>query len=524
MVRSKYDTATGQEDNHLVSCLDIFPVNEWIVCPVHVDYTLDQEVSSLEGEIGSLGWTFWLPRLMAVATLIAMNAFFVALEFSVVAARRPKLETRAQEGDTVARLALYMIEHTDLYIASAQLGITLASLALGWVGESTVAALIYPFMDLVAGQHAGLAASHAVGTTLSFALITFLHIVLGEQVPKIISIRSPENVLLLAARPMRVFTLTFRPFIWALDRSTALVLRILGVQGVTGHHHAYSLEEIKFLLQQSEEAGVIRESETTEILSRVFDFSERLVREVMIPRTEIIGIDENATVAELLQIFKEHRHARFPVYRKDLDHIIGIVAIKDILAILADDPSAYQKRLKDLNIIKPAFAIPETRRIGDLFQEMRDRHIQMAVVIDEYGGTAGLVTLEEMAEEILGRVTDEWVREEPDIREIGPQAYDVNAQLRVDEVNEKLGIDIPESDLYETVAGFILYQLGHIPEVGEELVWNGLLFRVLARKGPKIERVSIILLPSKSKQESPAKAQSESITPATAAAEEVNIG
>ena len=256
----------------------------------------------------------------------------------------------------------------------------------------------------------------------------------------------------------------------------------------------------------------------------MFDFSERLVREVMIPRTEIIGIDENATVAELLQIFKEHRHARFPVYRKDLDHIIGIVAIKDILAILADDPSAYQKRLKDLNIIKPAFAIPETRRIGDLFQEMRDRHIQMAVVIDEYGGTAGLVTLEEMAEEILGRVTDEWVREEPDIREIGPQAYDVNAQLRVDEVNEKLGIDIPESDLYETVAGFILYQLGHIPEVGEELVWNGLLFRVLARKGPKIERVSIILLPSKSKQESPAKARSESITPATAAAEEVNIG
>ncbi len=482
----------------------------------------------MEGEIGSIGWSFWLPRLVAVAALIATNAFFVALEFSVVAARRPKLETRAQEGNSVARLALHMVDRTDLYIASAQLGITLASLGLGWVGESTVAAIVYPLLDFIAAQHVSLMASHAVGTVLSFALITFMHIVLGEQVPKIISIRAPEDVLLFAARPMQVFTLTFRPFIWALDQTTALVLRLLGVPGVTGHHHAYSLEEIKFLLQQSEEAGVIRESETTEILSRVFDFSERLVREVMIPRTEIVGIDENATVAELLQVFKEHRHARFPVYRKDLDHIIGIVAIKDVLAILADDPQAYTKRLKELDIIKPAFAVPETRRIGDLFQEMRDRHIQMAVVIDEYGGTAGLVTLEEMAEEILGRVTDEWVREEPDIREIGPNAYDVNAQLRVDEVNEELGINIPESDLYETVAGFILYQLGRIPEVGEELVWNGILFRVLARKGPKIERVGITLLPTKMRQDAPQDTQQEAhpkpMTSAPTAAKEVNVG
>ncbi len=461
---------------------------------------------------------------MAVAVLIATNAFFVALEFSVVAARRPKLETRAHAGDSTARLALHMVEHTDLYIASAQLGITLASLGLGWVGESTVAALVYPLIDFIAAQHVSLVASHAVGTVLSFALITFIHIVLGEQVPKIISIRAPEDVLLFAARPMRIFTLTFRPFIWALDQTTALVLRLLGVPGVTGHHHAYSLEEIKFLLQQSEEAGVIRESETTEILSRVFDFSERLVREVMIPRTEIVGIEENATVAELLQIFKEHRHARFPVYRKDLDHIIGIVAIKDVLAILADDPEAYHKRLKDLDIIKPAFAVPETRRIGDLFQEMRDRHVQMAVVIDEYGGTAGLVTLEEMAEEILGRVTDEWVREEPDIREIDPHTYDVNAQLRVDELNEKLGLNIPESDLYETVAGFILYQLGHIPDIGEELIWNGILFRVLVRKGPKIERVGITLLPTKMKQEESTKTPSQPITAPPEAAKEVNLG
>lgn len=479
----------------------------------------------MDGEVGSITLGFLLPRVVAVAALVAANGFFVSLEFALVASRRTRLETLSREGKAVARLALHMMEHTDLYIAAAQLGITLASLALGWVGESTVAAIVYPLLDVLFGHGMGTVASHVVGTVLSFTLITFLHIILGEQVPKIIAIREPEQVALVVARPMQVFTLVFRPFIWVLDRATALVLRLLGVKEVVGHHRAYSLEELKLLVEQSEEQGLIPVQER-EILSRVFDFGQRQVHEAMIPRPEIVGISERATVDELLQIFKEHRHARFPVYEEDLDHIVGIIAIKDVLALLADHPEVRNKPIKELGIIQPALAVPETLLISDLFQEMRDKHVQMAIVIDEYGGTAGLVTLEELTEEIMGRVTDEWVREEPQILRVSPNTFEVNAQLRVDEVNEELGLSIPENDLYETVAGFLLYHLGHVPQVGETYRWDNLLFRVQSMKGPKIERVSITLLGEEAqteKQADSAQPEAETIS-APAATKEAHVG
>ena len=389
-----------------------------------------------------------------------------------------------------------MMDQVDLYIAASQLGITIASLALGWVGDITLAALIEPPLQAWVGSLFGTVTAHLVGTVTSFSAITFMHIVLGEQVPKVFTIRNPEDVALLAARPMQLFTTLFHPFIWLLDRSTSGVLYLLGVRELPGHRHTYSLEELKLLLRQSKEEGVIQ-GDGLEMASRALEFSQRMVREVMIPRTEIVGIDEEATVQDLLNLFKEHRHARFPVYRKDLDHIVGIISIKDLLTLLADHPDIRNKTLKELRstgIIKPLFAVPETRGLGDLFKEMRDKHIQMAVVIDEYGGTAGLVTLDEIAEEILGRITDEWVHEEPDIRKVDEHTFDVNAQLRVDEVNNELDVSIPESDLYETVAGFILYLLGHVPKVGEETTWDGLRFRVTQMKGPKIQRVHIILL------------------------------
>ncbi len=473
----------------------------------------------MEGEVSSLSIAFLLPRLAAVAALIAINGFFVAMEFALVGARRPRLETWAKNGNVRANLVLRMIDNIDLYIAAVQLGNTLASLALGWIGDITVAAILFPLLQQALGTWLGLTVAHAIGTSLSFILITFTHIVLGEQVPKIASIRSPESTAMLLAPPMQVFTLVFRPFIWALDRSTAMVLKLVGVQEPVRHHHAYNLEELKVLVEQSMEVGLIPKQDQ-EILSRVLEFSERLVREAMIPRPEIVGISEDATVEEFLHLFKEHRHARFPVYRGDLDHIVGIIAIKDVLALLAEDPDARHRRIKDLNIMQPVFAVPETRRIGDLFQEMRNKHIQMAIIIDEYGGTAGLVTLEELAEEILGRVTDEWVREEPDIRPIDEHTYDINAQLRVDEINEALHLNIPENDLYETVAGFILYELGHIPEEGEVLVWNGMRFQVLKMKGPKIERVMVTVKPG----EKPLPEEDHDTGEARPVEEEVNLG
>ncbi len=479
----------------------------------------------MDGEVGPISLEFLLPRLLAVALLVATNGFFVSLEFALVASRRTRLEPLAQRGNRIARLVLHMMARTDLYIAAAQLGNTLVSLALGWVGEATVAAVVYPLLDGVLSPWAGRVASHAIGTVVSFSMLTFTHVVLGEQVPKIIAIRNPERVALVTAQPMAVFARIFRPFIWLLDRATALALAVLRVKEVPEHGRAYSLEELKLLVEQSEQHGLIADPES-EILSRVFEFGQRQVHEAMIPRPQIVGIPEDATVEELLQVFKEHRHARFPVYEDDLDHIVGIVSIKDVLALLAEDPSVRDKPLKALNIIQPAFAVPETLPIGDLFQEMRNRHIQMAIVIDEYGGTAGLVTLEELAEEILGRVTDEWVREEPDIRRISPAVYEVNAQLRVDEVNEELGLNLPENDLYETVAGFLLYEMGRVPQEGEEYEWNGLRFHIVSMKGPKIERVRILVKPEEvqtSEERAQVPAESDPIS-ASGAAKEAHLG
>ncbi len=436
---------------------------------------------------------FILPRLLAVAALITANGFFVVVEFALVASRRARIDHMIEQGQRSARLVRHMMEHTDPYIAAAQLGITMASLALGWIGDVTIAAMVEPPLQALLGRWSE-AAAFTVGTIVSFALVTFLHIVLGEQAPKILAIRYPESAALLIARPVRVFYIVFRPFIWLLDQSTAAVLRLFGVTGDTSTHGVYTIDELKFLVRESQESGLLEEEEE-EMLVRVFEFGERRVREVMIPRTEIIAVESTATLDELLSTFAQHQHSRFPIYEEDLDHIVGLVAIKDVLTLLATRDVDRSRPLRELNIIRPVLMVPESRRVGDLFQEMRRTRTQMAIVIDEYGGTAGLVTLEELAEEVIGRMSDEWVVEEPEVETVGKGTFEVDAMLRINEVNNELGLNLPESPDYETLAGFLLYLLRRIPKEGEEIRWRNLRFTVLEMRGPKIERVRITRMP-----------------------------
>jgi CBS domain containing-hemolysin-like protein len=434
-----------------------------------------------------MSWSVVLLRLVGAFGLVALNGFFVAVEFAVVTARRTRIDQLAAEGNTTARLAIKLVNNPDRVIAASQLGITMASLALGWIGEATVAAIVEPPLEAVIGQWST-AAAHSLGTALAFALVTLVHIVLGEQVPKTVAVRYSERAALAVSRPMDWFTRLFRPLIALLDGTTAAVLRLMRVEPMAGHRTVYTMDELKLIVRESQEGGAI-EADQEAMLQKVFQFGDRQVREAMIPRPDVIGIESDATIQDLLKLFVEASHARFPVYEEDLDNIVGIVAIKDVVKALAQDPARMGGAVDSL--ARPALFVPETVAVADLFANMRTTHNQMAIVIDEYGGTSGVVTLEELVEEIVGRLSDELVTAEEPLVRLNEHTFEIDAQLRVDEVNEHLSLNLPEGEQYETIAGLILFHLQRIPVKGDTLNYKDLELKVSQMKGPKIEKVLI---------------------------------
>lgn len=429
--------------------------------------------------------------ILAGLLIILANAFFVTVEFAIVTVRRGQVERLADEGDADARRVARLLQDPDWAIAGSQLGITVASILLGIVAEEPLKHLLEPGLirafarvPWLGGLATGLA------TVIVLLLLSFFHMVLGEQTPKTIALRYPTRAALIIARPMLFFARLAAPLVWLVDHSTALVLKLLGVGGQTGGHGVYTVEELKEVVRESQAEGMISGGDEKMVL-RAMDFSSRFVRETMIPRPDIVALEKDAPLAELLQTFKTSRHSRFPVYDDDLDNIVGTVTMKEVVARLVDDPSAAQRSLAELGVIRPALVVPESRRIGDLFNEMRRTRQHMAVVIDEFGGTAGLVTTEELAEEVVGRLTDEWVTEEPAVAPLASGAYEIDAQTQINEVNEALGLDLPTSPDYETLAGFLLFQIRRIPKTGETFTCEGLRFTVTQMQGPKIERVRV---------------------------------
>jgi CBS domain containing-hemolysin-like protein len=429
--------------------------------------------------------------LLAGLLIVLANAFFVTVEFAVVTVRRGQVEHLAEEGVRAAEPVLSLLQDTDWAIAASQLGITVASILLGVVAEEPLQHLLAPGLARIFGRVPALAGlSTALATLLVLLVLSFFHMVLGEQTPKTIALRYPLRSALVVGRPMTIFAQVARPLIWIVDQSTAFVLRALGVGGQTGGHGIHTVEELKEVVRESQEGGVIPYGDQRMLL-RAMEFGGRFVREAMIPRTDLIAIENTASLGELLDTFKTYRHSRFPVYEEDLDHICGVVTMKDVLPLLADDPGAVDQPLSKLGIIKPALVVPDSRHIGDLFSEMRRDRKHLAIVLDEFGGTAGIVTAEELAEEVVGRLTDEWVTEQPAVHRIGSGAFEIDAQGRVDEVNEALGLDLPTSPDYETVAGFLLFLIRRIPRQGEQVNYRDLRFTVLRMVGPKIDRLKV---------------------------------
>ena len=436
-------------------------------------------------------------RLFAVLLLVGLNGFFVAAEFALVGARSSRMDQLAEEGRGGAKLARYMQQHLDRYIAASQLGITVASLLLGVLGEETFALLIEPpvahALEFILGDIPSIAAyAETISTTVGFAvaifIVTTLHIVLGEQAPKVFAIRSAETTALFIARPLQLFNRVFGLIIRFLDWLTNGVLRLFGVRGQTGHYGAPTLEELRMMVQASGKQGVLLEDER-ELLINVFDFGSRAAYQVMVPRTDVKTIDEDATVREFLTLFRETGHTRFPVLGPGgVDDVRGIISAKELLVAIGDGGINFEQPIHLL--IKPAFFTPDTKHVSDLMHEMQRARQRMAILVDEYGGMAGIITLEDLVEEIVGELDDELDTNPDDIQEIDAQHAVVEGSTRIEDINDELKLTLPTGE-YETIAGFVLERLGRLPIANETIQHDGVVLTVLEMQGPRIARIEV---------------------------------
>ncbi len=422
-----------------------------------------------------------LARLGIVAVLVLANAFFVAAEFALVSARRTRIEAMIRRGDAKAKLARRAILALDRYISGTQLGITLASLGLGWVGEPAIARLIEAIFAPLPGPLAGIA-THGVAATIAFLCLTFLHIVLGELAPRALALIYPEATSKWLAGPLIAFTVATNPFIWVLKESANLVLRLFGERAPTALERLHSPEELRMLVDQSAKAGKL-DRDDARLLAGVFEFSEKTAREVMTPRTEMVTLDLDASLPDAADQIAKARRSRYPVARASLDDIVGIVHAKDVLAALrAAGPPATLAEL-----MRPVHFVPGSREVEDVLADMKLMRAHMVIVLDEFGGTAGLVTMEDLLEEIVGQIYDEYDRPAPG-RPSGvalPPGSALPGNLTLDEVNARCGLALASED-YTTLGGFLFGKLGRLPKAGDRIPVDAGSFEILSMEGRRI--------------------------------------
>jgi CBS domain containing-hemolysin-like protein len=425
--------------------------------------------------------------IILTGCLVLLNGFFVAAEFAMVRVRGSQIEIKAKAGSSTAKIAKGIMANLDGYLAATQLGITIASLGLGWAGQEVVTKLmlnLFSAFGLVITSPFIINSSHVV----AFVFITVLHIVFGELAPKSIAIQRSVRTVMTIAVPLRFFFLVFRPFIWFLNGFANLMLKAFGINTIPGSEAHHSSEELQYLLEQGKETGAIDSTEH-ELIQNVFDFNERVVKNIMVPRTKISAVDINTEQDELLEILITEGYSRMPVYEDTIDKIVGIVHAKDILPLLARK-SSFQ--LKD--IIRKPYFIPETKKINDLMAELQQKRIQIAIVLDEFGGTAGMVTLEDIVEELVGEIQDEYDEEKPIVEKVNDTEFIVNALAPIYDVNSHLPHDLPEDGDYDTVSGWLGDIFGKIPDVGEQKESSGYNITVLKKSDQNIESVKLELL------------------------------
>ncbi|MBM3885441.1 MAG: HlyC/CorC family transporter [Gemmatimonadetes bacterium] len=430
-----------------------------------------------------------LSHLLAVAALLALNAFFVAVEFALVRARRSRLEAMVRAGDPFARFAVAATSraHLTRVLSAGQLGITLASLGLGWVAEASLGqTLEHWFVALPLPLEVSVRVGIAAGVALT--IVTYLHVVLGELAPRALSLNHPEVFAKWLAPPILAFAWVMRPFIFVLDGSSHWLLRALGQRNVTEEETPHSSEELRLLVEQAEEGGQLHTTEAR-ILGGVFEFSEKNAREVMTPRTAMVAIPVEATLDEAIRTVEEAGFSRYPVYRDTVDDIVGMVHAKDLLRALHRDPSGFALA----TALRPVHVVPGSREVEEVLADFKRRKEHLAIVLDEYGGTAGMVTMEDLLEEIVGEILDEY-DETPGVtttHEAIPAGGRIIAgDLNIGEVNAELGLAIPEED-FTTVGGYVFGRLGRLPIAGDKVTGAGATFTVRSMEGRRIRSLLI---------------------------------
>jgi magnesium and cobalt exporter, CNNM family len=416
-------------------------------------------------------------ELLAVAALILLNAFFVAAEYGLVTARRTRLRELEAEGNRRARAVLTITAQPPRFIAAMQLGVTLTSLGIGAVGETVLKDLFDPWMATI------------LAIVFAFLIITFLHVVIGELVPKGVALQYSERVALAVSAPVRGFFVLFGPLIWILQRTTELILRALGLEPPGADGDVHSEAELRMLLDRSQRHGEIEEGEQ-QMISKVFDFGDKEAADVMVPRPEVVALSIDLPPEEALEAVMESPYTRYPVYRESLDEIVGILHVRDLFAALMDR-GIEQVRIEDL--LRNAYFVPETKDLASLLAEFRAQNLHLAIVLDEYGAMEGIVTLEDLLEEIVGEIEDEFDLPSDGIERIDDRTVRISGTFPIDHFNEQMGTDLPAED-YHTVAGFVFGLLGRAPEPGDEVEHNGMRFRVDEVEGTRIQRMTVTFL------------------------------
>jgi magnesium and cobalt exporter, CNNM family len=417
-------------------------------------------------------------ELLAVAVIILLNGFFVAAEYALVTARKTRIQELVQRGNRRARAVLKIVADPPRFIAAMQLGVTATSLAIGAIGEHALAQVFDPILASV------------IALGLAFLIITFLHVVIGELVPKGLALGHAETTALAVSAPVRGFFVAMKPLIWILQRSSDVILRSLGLTPPGGEMEVYSEAELKMLLSRSTEEGELEQQEQ-EMLYKVFDFADKEVSAVMVPRPEVVALSIDLPPEEALAAVIASPYTRYPVYRASLDTVVGILHVRDLFSAL-NDRGLNAVRIDQ--ILRPVHIVPETKDLAALLAEFRRTNQHMAIVVDEYGELEGIVTLEDLLEEIVGEIEDEFDLPDESVEQLEDGRMRVHGTFPIDDFNEQFGQSLPIED-YHTIGGFVFGMLGRAPEPGDEVEHDGCRFKVLEVEGSRIERLEVQLTP-----------------------------
>jgi CBS domain containing-hemolysin-like protein len=413
-------------------------------------------------------------ELVAVGALILLNGFFVAAEYALVTARRTRIIELHHQGNRRARAVLRITSDPPQFIAAMQLGVTLTSLGIGALGEHALSKAFDSLMATV------------LAVVLAYLILTFFHVVLGELVPKGVALGHAEGAALWVSAPVRAFFALFAPFVWTLRKTTDLVLHLLGLESPGAERDPLSEAELRMLLSRSSAEGEI-EHEEQQMIDKVFVFGDKDAADVMVPRPEVVAISVEMPPEQALAEVLDSPYTRYPVFRESLDDIVGVLHVRDLFTAVHDRGIAA---VRIDEIVRPAYIVPETKDLASLLQEFRKTNNHFAVVVDEYGGMAGICTLEDLLEEIVGEIEDEFDVPEEQIEQVDDDTYRIDGMFPIDEFNERFNTDLPDDD-FHTVGGFVFGQLGRAPEPGDDVSFNGLRFDVLEVEGNRIEKIAV---------------------------------